>query len=88
MALQSISSVSLIQITTGEPGMGSERFVAVGLLTRRDLDVLGSGFRAAFPLKDTTDFTSLLARIDEVADARERWRNQSETTSHADIHYL
>jgi hypothetical protein len=46
--------------------MPSDRFVAVGLLTRRDLDVLGSGFRRAFPLKDTTDFTSLLVEIDQV----------------------
>jgi hypothetical protein len=46
--------------------MRSERFVAVGLLTRRDLDVLGSGFRRAFPLHEATDFTALLARIDEV----------------------
>jgi hypothetical protein len=45
--------------------MGRERFVAVGLLTRRDLDVLGSGFRRAFPLRDITDFTSLLTRLDE-----------------------
>ena len=45
--------------------MPSERFVAVGLLTRRDLDVLGSGFRRAFPLNNTTDFTALLAQIDQ-----------------------
>jgi hypothetical protein len=45
--------------------MGSDRFVAVGLLTQRDLDVLGSGFRRAFPLRDITDFTFLLTRIDE-----------------------
>jgi hypothetical protein len=45
--------------------MGGERFVAVGLLTRRDLDVLGSGFRRAFPLKDVRDFTFLLTQIDE-----------------------
>lgn len=45
--------------------MGSDRFVAVGLLTQRDLDVLGCGFRRAFPLKQTTDFTFLLTQIDE-----------------------
>ena len=45
--------------------MRSDRFVAVGLLTRRDLDVLGSGFRRAFPLNKNTDFTSLLIKIDE-----------------------
>ena len=51
--------------------MGSDRYVAVGLLTQRDLDVLGSGFRRAFPLEETTDFTFLLAQIDE-ADCRSR----------------
>jgi hypothetical protein len=50
--------------------MPNDRFVAVGLLTRRDLDVLGSGFRRAFPLNDTTDFTSLLIEIDQVEKNR------------------
>ena len=49
--------------------MRSDQFVAVGLLTRRDLDVLGSGFRRAFPLTDTIDFTPLIRMIDE-ADRR------------------
>lgn len=44
--------------------MSSDRFVAVGLLTRRDLEVLGSGFRRAYPLMDTKDFNSLLSRLD------------------------
>ena len=46
--------------------MSSETFVAVGLLTRRDLDVFGSGFRRAYPLETGTDFSDLLRRIDEV----------------------
>jgi hypothetical protein len=45
--------------------MRNEPFVAVGLLTQRDLDVLGSGFRRAFPLTDSADFAPLLKRIDE-----------------------
>ncbi len=45
--------------------MRNEPFVAVGLLTQRDLDVLGSGFHRAFPLKDSADFEPLLRRIDE-----------------------
>ena len=44
--------------------------VPVGLLIRRDLDVWGSGFRRAFPLSDTMDFATLLARIDEVDPGR------------------
>jgi hypothetical protein len=47
--------------------MRSEHFVAVGLLTQRDLDVLGSGFRRAFPLNDTADFAPLLRQIDEAS---------------------
>jgi hypothetical protein len=51
--------------------MRSEPFVAVGLLTRRDLDVLGSGFRRAYPLEETTDFTELLLQIDQLDRRRE-----------------
>jgi hypothetical protein len=51
--------------------MRSGHFVAVGLLTRRDLDVIGSGFRRAFPLNRTPDFTSLLTRIDQADKDRE-----------------
>ena len=39
--------------------------VAIGLLTQRDLDVLGTGFRRAIPLDGPGDFADLLARIDE-----------------------
>lgn len=45
--------------------MPGRRFVSAGLLTPRDLDVIGSGFRRAFPLNKTTDFTSLLFEIDQ-----------------------
>ena len=50
--------------------MRSELFVAVGLLTRRDLDVVGSGFRWAFPLDRSSDFSELLRRIDEADQAK------------------
>lgn len=46
--------------------MSNDRFVAVGLLTQRDLDLLGSAFRRAFPLDENTDFTALLKLIDDV----------------------
>jgi hypothetical protein len=39
--------------------------VAIGLLTQRDLDVLGTGFRRAIPLAGAGDFDDLLAAIDE-----------------------
>jgi hypothetical protein len=44
--------------------MPNDRFVAVGLLTQRDLDVLGSGFHRAFPLDKNCPFTSLLIELD------------------------
>lgn len=50
--------------------MGSERFVAVGTLTRRDLDVVGSGFRWAFPLDRSLDFSELLRRVDAADEVR------------------
>ncbi len=46
--------------------MRSEAFVAVGLFTRRDLDVVGSGFRWAYPLEHSGDFDDLLRRLDQV----------------------
>ena len=50
---------------------GSDRAVAVGLLTRADLDTLGAGFRRAYPLKQhidldqPIDFEALLNAIDK-----------------------
>jgi len=40
-------------------------FVAVGLLTQNDLDLLGSGFRTAFPVEQCAVFDELLRRIDD-----------------------
>jgi len=41
----------------------SGRFVAIGLLTQRDLDVLGSSFRGVFPLDNAAVFDDLLEAI-------------------------
>lgn len=41
-----------------------DRIVAVGLLTNRDLMVLGEGFARAYPISDTHDFSELLRSID------------------------
>lgn len=43
----------------------SDRIVAVGLLTRRDLDVLGPTFDRAWPVDETPDFSELIRAIDE-----------------------
>ena len=41
-----------------------ERIVAIGLLTQRDLDLLGNGFRRAFRVDESPCFEELLAKID------------------------
>lgn len=43
----------------------SDRIVAVGFLTERDLGVLGQGFRRAYRLEHKHDFHELLDAIDQ-----------------------
>lgn len=47
----------------------SERIVAVGLLTRRDLSTLGPTFNRAWPVEEAPAFNELLRAIDD-ADRR------------------
>ncbi|HEY8592471.1 MAG TPA: hypothetical protein VIL42_06355 [Sphingomicrobium sp.] len=47
----------------------SERIVAIGLLTRRDLKLLGPTFDRIWPVEDAPHFNELLRAIDE-ADKR------------------
>ncbi len=49
------------------------RIVAVGLLTQRDVDVLGTGFRRLFAVDDLTGFDDLLKRLNAI-DGTERPR--------------
>ena len=49
--------------------MDRDRVVAVGLLTARDLEVLGQGFTRMFPVDETPIFTQLLRAIDEAEEA-------------------
>ncbi len=46
--------------------MTDSRIIAVGLLTRRDLEVLGTGFTRAFPVKDLSGFEDVLAKLDQI----------------------
>lgn len=46
--------------------MSDDRIVAVGLLTARDLDVLGTGFRRLLPVADGADFADLIRALDGV----------------------
>jgi hypothetical protein len=43
----------------------ADRIVAVGLLTRRELDLLGPTFDRAWPVEEAPEFTELLKAIDE-----------------------
>ncbi len=42
-----------------------DRIVAVGLLTRRDLDVLGPTFDRIWPVEEAPHFDELLRAIDD-----------------------
>lgn len=46
----------------------ADRIVAVGLLTARDLEMLGSGFRRVFPIDQGAEFQDLLHAIDEAVE--------------------
>ncbi|MFL6723276.1 MAG: hypothetical protein ACJ8FC_10625 [Sphingomicrobium sp.] len=43
----------------------SRQIIAIGLLTREDLDLLGQGFDRAFPIDEEIVFEDLLRAIDE-----------------------
>ena len=42
-----------------------DRIVAIGLLTRRELDLLGPAFDRAWPVEESRDFNALLRAIDD-----------------------
>ena len=56
--------------TEGLPGrwanMDQDRVLAIGLLTRRDLDLLGPTFDRLWPVDEAPAFTELIRAIDEV----------------------
>jgi len=54
----------------------TDRIVAVGLLSARDLARLGSGFTRAFPVDEVPCFGDLLVAIDD-AD-RQMWRTRDQ----------
>jgi len=43
----------------------TDKIVAVGLLTRRDLEVLGPTFDRIWPVEEAPHFTELLRAIDD-----------------------
>ena len=56
-----------------------ERIVAVGLLTRRDLDVLGPTFDRIWPVEEAPHFNELLRAID---DADRKLHEEPRTSRH------
>ena len=58
--------------------MGEDRIVAVGLLTKRDVKLLGPTFDRLWPVEDAPAFSSLLKAIDD-ADARLQERKKGAT---------
>lgn len=44
--------------------MDQDRIIAVGLLTRRDLSLLGPAFDRAWPIEEAPAFSELLRAID------------------------
>ena len=54
--------------------MTDERIIAVGLLTQRDVRLLGPTFDRLWPVEDAPDFDHLLRAIDE-ADRASRAPN-------------
>ena len=52
-----------------------ERIVAVGLLTQRELNLLGPSFERAWPVEEAPEFSELLRAID---DADRRLQEQGE----------
>ena len=60
--------------------MPQDRIVAVGLLTRRDLDVLGPTFDRAWPVEDAPIFSELLRAIDQADRDLSRHRSDEKRT--------
>lgn len=56
-------------IHAGRQVLTKERIVAVGLLTQRDLDVLGAGFHRLFSVDDSDGddaFADLIAQLEKI----------------------
>jgi hypothetical protein len=54
-----------------------ERIIAVGLLTRRELDLLGPTFDRIWPVEEAPHFNELLRAIDDADRGLERPRGRT-----------
>jgi hypothetical protein len=60
--------------------LAEERIVAVGLLTQRDVELLGHGFSRLWPVDNTPCFTELIKAIDD-ADRQLEQDHQNKVAS-------
>jgi hypothetical protein len=58
--------------------MAFEGIVAVGLLTKNDVDVLGPGFTRLWPVDESPDFAGLLRAIDQAEQEVRRTQQSSQ----------
>ena len=54
--------------------MADERIIAVGLLTARDVQLLGPAFERIWPVEEAPAFHELLKAMDETDSAKSRIR--------------
>lgn len=57
---------------TRSPSAAKDKIVAVGLLTQRDIEVLGIGLCRLFPLERDSAFEDLLKELDRLEPTRRR----------------
>jgi hypothetical protein len=62
--------------------LAEQRIVAVGLLTQREVELLGDGFSRLWPVDNTPCFTELIQAIDE-ADRKFEQEHQNDVKSQA-----
>lgn len=62
-----------------EPLVPHERIVAVGLLTHRDLGLLGPTFDRVWPVEEAPSFGELLRAIDEADERLSRDKTTSDS---------
>ena len=55
----------------------NERIVAIGLLTKSDLSLLGPAFDRAWPVKDAPEFDELVRAVDEAERELKRSEHES-----------
>jgi hypothetical protein len=60
--------------------LAEQRIVAVGLLTQREVELLGDGFSRLWPVDSTPCFTELIEAIDE-ADRKFEQEHQNDVKS-------